>query len=113
MIYKIQSNASGTRSIEITEENLFAIEKYSLLKGLVPSNGIVDETTLESLKHNAKSYILNNDECKDLVDLCTNVLYHDNMKVYGLKELIMLYVGWRDAREEELSEGEQIAEEVK
>lgn len=98
-MYKIQANASGTRSIDVTEENLLTLEKYSLLKGLVPSNGIVDETTLETLKHNAKSFILSNNECNDLVDLCTNVIYHDNMKVYGLKELIMLYVGWKDSIE--------------
>ncbi len=112
-MYKIQANASGTRSIDITELHLLTIEKYSLLKRLVPSNGIVDETTLETLKHNAKSYILNNPECTDLADLCTNVLYNDNMKVYGLKELIMLYVGWHDAREEELEETEQIGIEEK
>ncbi|MCQ2258530.1 MAG: hypothetical protein MJZ41_11140 [Bacteroidaceae bacterium] len=102
-MYKIQTNASGTRSIEISEEHLETIERHSLLKRLVPSNGIVDETTLESLKHNIKSIILNGetDDNKALCDLCFNVLYHDNMKVFGLKELIMLYVGWRDSKEEE------------
>lgn len=101
-MYKIQTNASGTRSIEISEEHLETIERHSLLKRLVPSNGIVDETTLESLKHNVKSIILNNatDDNKALCDLCFNVLYHDNMKVFGLKELIMLYVGWRDSKED-------------
>jgi len=102
-MYKIQTNASGTRNIEITEENLETIEKYSLLKGLIPSNGLVDETTLEQLKHQVKSYILNNDDCKDLIDLTFNVLFHNNMKVFGLKELIMLYIGWKDAKELEES----------
>ena len=62
----------------------------------------MDETTLETLKHNVKSLILNNaiEDNKDLCDLCFNVLYHDNMKVFGLKELIMLYVGWRDSKDE-------------
>lgn len=100
-MYKIQTNASGTRHIEISEENLETIEKYSLLNGLVPSNGIVDETTLEQLKHNVKSYILNNNECKDLIDLTFNVIYHNNMKVFGLKELILLFVGWKDAKEKD------------
>lgn len=95
-MYKIQSNASGTRSIEITEQNLETIEKYSLFSELVPSSGIVDETTLEQLKHNMKSYILSNDDCKDMIDLCFNVIYHDNMKVFALKELIMLYVHWKE-----------------
>ncbi len=100
-MYKIQTNASGTRTIEVSEEHLQTIEKYSLLKGLVPSNGLVDETTLETLKHNVKSIILNDaiEDNKALCDLCFNVLYHDNMKVYGLKELIMLYVGWKDSKE--------------
>ncbi len=102
-MYKIQTNASGTRNIGITEENLETIEKYSLFKGLIPSNGLVDETTLEQLKHQVKSYILNNDDCKDLIDLTFNVIFHNNMKVFGLKELIMLYVGWKDAKELEES----------
>lgn len=97
MTYKIQTNASGTRHIEVTEQHLDTIKRYSLLKDLIPSNGIVDETTLEALKHNVKSIILNGanpEDTKSLSDLAFNVLYHDNMKVYGLKELIMLYVGW-------------------
>lgn len=98
-MYKIQTNASGTRSIDITEQHLETINKYALFKGLVPSNGIVDETTLEQLRHNVKSFILNNDECKDLTELAFNVIYHNNMKVFGLKELIMLYVGWKDSKE--------------
>jgi len=103
-MYKIQSNASGTRHIELTEEHLNTIKKFSLLKDLVPSNGIVDETTLESLKHNVKSIILNGAEptdAKELSDLAFNVLYHDNMKVFGLKELIMLYVGWIEDKQED------------
>lgn len=101
-MYKIQTNASGTRSIQVTEQHLETIEKYALLKGLVPSNGLVDETTLEKLKQNVKSFILSNstEDNKALCDLCFNVLYHDNMKVFGLKELIMLYVGWSDSRQE-------------
>lgn len=99
-MYKIQTNASGTRHIEVSEQHLETIERYSLFNGLIPSNGIVDETTLEQLKHNLKSFILNNDGCKELVDLAFNVIYHDNMKVYGLKELIMLYVDWSDSHEE-------------
>lgn len=100
-MYKIQTNASGTRSIEIKEEHLLTIEKHSLFRGLVPSNGLVDDTTLEKLKHNVKSYLLSNGEDKELLDLCINVLYHDNMKVYGLKELIMLYVGWNDSQSQQ------------
>ena len=97
-MYKLQSNPSATRFIEVSETHLQTSEKYSLFKRLVPSNGIVDETTLESLKHNVKSIILNDalEDNRDLCDLCFNVLYHNNMKVFTLKELIMLYVGWKD-----------------
>ena len=46
-MYKIISNASGTRSIDITEENIVTIDRYSLFRNLVDSNGIVDDTVPE------------------------------------------------------------------
>ena len=49
-MYTIQANPSGTRSMEISEENLVTIEKYSLFQHLIDSNGIVDEAVLEKLK---------------------------------------------------------------
>ena len=45
-MYTIQTNASGTRSMEISEENLQTIEKYALFQHLIDSNGIVDESVL-------------------------------------------------------------------
>lgn len=97
-MYKIQANANGTRFIDVTSENLETIEKYSLFKDLIPSNGIVDETTLEQLRHTVKSYIMNNDDCKDLIDLAFSVIYHNNMKVFGLKELVILFISWTDEK---------------
>lgn len=41
-MFKIQANASGTRSIEVSEAHLETIRKYKLLDRLVSSNGIVD-----------------------------------------------------------------------
>ena len=99
-MYKIQSNKSGTRSIEVSEENLQTIDKYSLLNDLVESNGIIDDDTLAKLRGNIRSFIFSNEDCKDLLDLCYNVVYHDNMKAYGLKELIMLYLDWNRNKEE-------------
>ena len=93
-MYKIQANKSGTRSIKVTEENLLTIDKYNLLNDLVESNGIIDDDTLAKLRGNIRSFIFSNDDCKDLIDLCYNVIYNDNMKAYGLKELIMLYLDW-------------------
>ena len=92
-MFTIQANPSGTRSLNISEENLKTIEKYSLFQQLIDSNGIVDESVLEKLKLNIRSLIGSND-CKDLLDLCLNVIYHDNMKAFGLHQLIMLYINW-------------------
>ena len=39
-MYTIQANPSGTRSLEISEENLVTIEKYGLFRHLIDSNGI-------------------------------------------------------------------------
>ena len=41
---KIQANASGTRSIDITEEHLQTIEDYQFFRDLIDSTGYVDET---------------------------------------------------------------------
>ena len=82
-MYTIQANPSGTRSLEVSEENLATIEKYGLFRHLIDSNGIVDET---------------------LLDLCIDVIYHNNMKAFGLQQLIKLYLQWlsqQDTIEEE------------
>lgn len=78
---KIQSNQSGTRSIDISEEHLATIEKYKLLRDLIDSNGYVDEAVLDKLKLNIRS-ILESEAGKDkaLLDLCLDVIYHPNMK---------------------------------
>ena len=94
-MYTIQAIPSGTISLNISEENLKTIEKYSLFQQLIDSNGIVDESVLEKLKLNIRSLIASTEEdCKDLLDLCLNVIYHDNMKAFGLHQLIMLYINW-------------------
>ena len=101
-MYTIQANPSGTRSLEVSEENLATIEKYGLL---IDSNGIVDETVLDKLKLNIRSLIAAQEEdSKDLLDLCIDVIYHNNMKAFGLQQLIKLYLQWlsqQDTIEEE------------
>lgn len=88
----IQLNASGSRQLEITEENLQTINKYDLFRGLVDSHGYVTEEVLEKLRLNIRSLIANSTEdTKDLLDLCIDVIYHDSMKAYGLQNLIKLY----------------------
>ena len=55
-MYTIQANPSGTRSLEISEENLATIEKYGLFRHLIDSNGIVDESVLEKLRLNIRPH---------------------------------------------------------
>ena len=99
-MYTIKTNKSGTRSIEISEEHLLTIEKYQLLSGLVGSNGIVDEGVLDKLKLTIRSLIVSQDGSKELLDLCIDVIYHNNMKALGLSALIELYEGWAENREQ-------------
>lgn len=102
-MYKIQANQSGTRSIEVSELHLETIEKYQLLRNLVDSNGIVDEEVLERLKLNVRSLLESSDsQDKNLLDLCLDVIYNSNMKALGLHNLVLLYVEWKDKRNDEV-----------
>ena len=94
---KIQTNSSGTRSIDIADEHLQTIEKYQLLRDLIDSNGYVDEQVLDKLKLNIRA-MLESEAGKDkrLLDLCLDVIYHPNMKAYGLQQLVLLYINWKD-----------------
>jgi hypothetical protein len=99
-MYTIQANASGTRSMEISEENLATIYKYGLFRHLIDSNGIVDEMVLEKLRLNIRSLIASQEEdSRDLLDLCIDVIYHNNMKAFGLEQLIRLYIEWLSNQE--------------
>jgi len=94
-MYSIQANQSGTRSIEVSEENLATIHKYSLFQHLIDSNGIVDEAVLEKQRLIIRSLISSQEgECRDRIDLCIDVIYHNNMKAFGLHQLILLYIDW-------------------
>ena len=104
-MYTIQANPSGTRSMEISEENLVTIEKYSLFQHLIDSNGIVDEAVLEKLKLNIRSLIASQeDDSTELLDLCIDVIYHNNIKAFGLQQLIKLYLTWLSKQEAEEEE---------
>lgn len=94
-MYTIQANPKGTRSIDVSNENLMVIRKYALFSHLIDSNGIVDESVLEKLKLNIRSLIATDVENrKELLDLCIDVVYHNNMKAFGLQQLIVLYIDW-------------------
>lgn len=99
-MYKIQANPSGTRSIEVSDEHLATIEKYSLFRNLVDSNGIIDEGVLDKLRLNIRS-ILESAAPRDnaLLDLCLDVIYNNNMKAFGLHKLVLLYVDWQSKQQ--------------
>ncbi len=100
---KIQTNSSGTRSIEITENHLNTIEKYQLFRDLIDSNGYVDEQVLDKLKLNIRSLLESeNGRDKDLLDLCLDVIYHPNMKAFGLQQLVLLFINWKNRANENL-----------
>ena len=95
---KIQTNASGTRNIEVSDEHLQTIEDYQLFRDLIDSNGYVDEEVLNKLKLNIRS-MLETEAGKDkrLLDLCLDVIYHPNMKAYGLQQLVLLFINWKNS----------------
>ena len=90
-MYKIQLNATGTRFLNITDEHLQTIKDYALFRDLIDSNGYVDEDVLDKLKMNIRSI---SGDVENLLRLAADVIYHDKMKAYGLRQLIMLYVSW-------------------
>lgn len=94
-MYKIQLNATGTRFLNITDEHLQTIKDYALFRDLIDSNGYVDEDVLDKLKMNIRSIIgSTSGDVENLLRLAADVIYHDKMKAYGLRQLIMLYVSW-------------------
>jgi hypothetical protein len=99
---KIQANASGTRSIEISEQHLATIDQYQLLRDLIDSNGYIDEPVLDKLKLNIRS-LLESEAGRDkqLLDLCLDVIYHPNMKAIGLQNLMTAYKEWKEKQEKE------------
>ena len=112
-MYTIQANASGTRSIDVSEKHLETIEKYSLFQQLIDSNGIVDETVLDKLKLNIRSLIASMEEnSKDLLDLCIDVIYHNNMQAFGLHQLILLYIKREREKEEKEDNEDESTEET-
>jgi hypothetical protein len=101
---KIQANSSGTRSIEVTEQHLQTLEQYQLFRDLIESHGYVDEEVLDKLKLNIRALLESQDAGRDkaLLDLCLDVVYNPNMKAYGLQQLYLHYVDWKNRGNENL-----------
>ncbi len=93
--------------MEITENQLETIREYSLFQDLIDSTGIVDEDVLYKLKMNVRSLLENQDPIdRNLMSLCIDVIYHDNMKAFGLHQLVMLYINWMHKEEVEAAESD-------
>jgi hypothetical protein len=102
-MYNIQANESGTRSINVSDENLETLRSFSLLQFLVDSNGIITEQSLDKLKLTIRSLLTTpQGSDKKLLDLCIDVIYHRDMKAFGLKNLIALYNQWNAANPEQV-----------
>lgn len=106
-MFDIALNEKGSRYMHITEENLLTIKKYDLFNGLINSTGYITENDLDKLKLNIRALIASSSEnTKDLLDLCIDVIYHDKMKAFGLKNLISVYNKWLSLVQEHKVENE-------
>lgn len=95
-MYTIQLNESGTRHLDLTEENLRTLHKYKLLDGLIDSTGYVTEEALNKLKLSVRSLIARSEDDREaLLNVCIDVVYHDKMKAFGLRNLIEAYRAWQ------------------
>lgn len=101
---KINANASGTRTIEVTEVQLQIIKRYSLFDRIANSAGIIDEDSLNKLRLTVRALVASqNMASKDLLELCV-ILYHEDMKALGLNNLIRCYNEWIVSQESEKPE---------
>lgn len=79
------------------ESHLQTIEKYQLFRDLIDSSGYVDEQVLDKLKLNVRALLEAQAGLdKDLLDLCLDIIYHPNMKAFGLQQLVLLYINWKN-----------------
>ena len=93
-MYTILCNMKGSRKLSVDETHLKTIDRYSLFSDLLDSNGIVEEGVLEKLRLNVRS-LLGGEPDPELLDLCERILFHNDMKAFGLHQLILLYIDWK------------------
>ena len=92
---KIQLNEKASHFLEITEQNFQTLQQYALLQDLVDSTGYITEDTMLRLKLRTRSLVLTTVPVpQDLLDLYAEVICHDKMKVFGLKQLMEAYTAW-------------------
>ena len=87
-------NMKGSRKISGDEAHLNTIEKYALFSDLLDSNGIVEEGVLDKLRLNVRSLLSSGEPDPQLIDFCERILFHNDMKAFGLHQLLLLYIEW-------------------
>lgn len=94
-MFTILCNMKGSRKLSVDESHLNTIERYALFSDLLDSNGIVEDSVLEKLRLNVRS-LLSGTASTDpqLLDFCEHILFHNDMKAFGLHQLILLYIDW-------------------
>ena len=92
---KIQLNEKASHFLEITEQNFQTLQQYALLQDLVDSTGYITEDTMLRLKLRTRSLVLTTVPVpQDLLDLYAEVICHDKMKAFGVKQLMEAYTEW-------------------
>ena len=108
-MFTILCNMKGSRKLSVTEAHLNTIDHYALFSGLLDSNGIVEESVLEKLRLNVRSLLdrstpLGGTPDPQLLDFCEHILFHSDMKAFGLHQLILLYIDWKKEQLDALKE---------
>ena len=110
-MYQIVCNEKGSRTLEVLDGHLETIEKHNLFTDLLDSNGIVNENVLEKLRLNVRSLLNNEHPDAGLLKLCQDILFHDNMKAFGLHQLILLFLDWEKEKLEALLQGTSLCKD--
>lgn len=102
-MHTIITNARQTRTIEVSDQHLATLQHYHLLEGLGEH---VNEDALERLRLHARALLESAGSDASLVDLCHDVIFHDNMKAIGLSNLIALAKSASAQSEAQTQEGD-------
>ena len=94
-MYTILCNMKGSRKLSVDEAHLNTIDRYALFSDLLDSNGIVEESVLEKLRLNVRSLLSTGNPDPQLLDLCEHILFHSDMKAFGLHQLNLLFIYWK------------------
>ena len=107
--YRISVLTESLVRLEYSEDGVFEDGQTQVVQnrdfGPVACEVVETEAVLDKLKLNIRSLIASQEEdSKDLLDLCIDVIYHNNMKAFGLQQLIKLYLVWFNSQEAEEEE---------